>query len=328
MSNKKTSSQKIDESVAKSVNFEVTVADIAKRSERRAWWVAITAIVVALILLGGYFYVLPLKEKVPYVVMADAYTGTSSVARLTADLTNHQISTSEAINRSNVAHFVLARESYDVSLLNLHDWPTVMTMATAGVKGDYTTLYSQANPANPYKIYGKDQAIRIKILSIVLLGGGPGVTPKGATVRFQRILYGKLYGATQPLDNKIATLEFSYNTNLKMDDQYRIENPLGFQVTNYRVDNDFDSTPPAEAPASPANTLQGNQPQAPAVSGSSAGAVDALPPGPLPQSAAPLQSQQPMQPQAMAPPQQAARPGVQQGAVSRTPQDNTNGVGH
>jgi type IV secretion system protein VirB8 len=253
------SSKKIDESIAKSVNFEVTVADLAKRSERRAWWVAFTAIVMALILAGGYFYMLPLKEKVPYIVMADAYTGTSTVARLTEDFTNRHISTSEAINRSNVAHFVLARESFDVAMMNLHDWATVLTMAGPGVAAEYTKLHSPGNPNSPYKAYGKDRAIRVKLLSIVLIGGGPNVTPKGATVRFQRSLYDKTTGLSRPIDGKIATLEFTYKPNLKMDDQYRIENPLGFQVTSYHVDNDYASSAPDEvqgAPVTAADTQQ------------------------------------------------------------------------
>jgi len=252
MADKKTSSRKIDDTVKRSVSFELTIADIAKRSERRAWWVASTAIIVALILLGGYFYVLPLKEKVPYLVMADAYTGTSTVARLTDDFANRQITTSDAINRSNVAHFVLARESYDVAIMNLHDWATVLTMSSPGVAGDYTALYAQNNPDNPYKTLGRDRAIRVKILSIVLLGGGPNVTPKGATVRFQRSLYDKQSGATQPMDSKIATMTFVYKANLTMDDQYRVENPLGFQVNDYRVDNDA-STAVAENVLSAAN---------------------------------------------------------------------------
>ena len=71
----------IERALSKSVSFELTVADIARRSERRAWRVATSALVMSLILAGGYFYILPLKEKVPYLVMADAYTGTSTVAR-------------------------------------------------------------------------------------------------------------------------------------------------------------------------------------------------------------------------------------------------------
>jgi type IV secretion system protein VirB8 len=251
MADKKTSTRKIDETVKRSVSFELTIADLAKRSERRAWWVAITAVVVALILLGGYFYMLPLKEKVPYVVMADAYTGTSTVARLTQNFTDNQITSSEAINRSNVAHFVLARESYDVAMMNLHDWATVLTMASPSVGLVYTKLYSEANPDNPFKTLGRDKAIRINILSIVLTGSGVNTTLKGATVRFQRSLYDKQTGVTQPMDSKIATLTFVYKADLKMNDQYRIENPLGFQVTDYRVDNDSSMAPPGEVPGAP-----------------------------------------------------------------------------
>ncbi|MGN2252087.1 virB8 family protein [Frateuria sp. GZRe12] len=244
----KASSRKVEEAVAKAVNYELSIADIARRSERRAWWVAFSALGMSLILAGGYFYLLPLKQKVPYLVMADAYTGTSTVARLTEDLTHRQISTSEAINRSNVAHFVMARESYDLALLNLGDWTTVQTMASPGVKADYTRLYSPMNPHNPYKAYGKDKAIRVRLLSIVLVGGGAGRAPTGATVRFQRSLYDKQSGTTQPLDSKIATMEFTYKANLQMDDRNRIENPLGFWVTSYRVDNDYATPAPAEIP--------------------------------------------------------------------------------
>jgi type IV secretion system protein VirB8 len=250
MFKKNPSTSKIDEAVAQSVNFELTVADMARRSEKRAWWVASSAVAMSLVLLGGYFYVLPLKEKVPYLVIADAYTGSSTAARLTDDTSLQRITTSEAINRSNVAHFVLAREAYDLALTNLRDWTTVLTMSSAQVAGGYTNLYSSQNPANPYKLYGKDRAVRVRILSITLIGGGVGSeTPKGATVRFQRSVYDKQSGATQPLDSKIVTLAFTYKANLKMDEQQRIENPLGFQVTDYRVDTDYASSPPEEVAA-------------------------------------------------------------------------------
>jgi type IV secretion system protein VirB8 len=293
MADKKTS-RKIDETVKRSVSFELTIADLARRSERRAWWVATSAIVVALILLGGYFYMLPLKEKVPYLVMADAYTGTSTVARMTDDAAYRQITTSEAINRSNVTHFVLARESYDVALMNLHDWATVLTMSSPGVAAAYTGLYAQNNPDNPYKTLGRDRAIRVKILSIVLVGGGPNVTPKGATVRFQRSDYDKQSGTTRPMDSKIATMTFVYKANLKMDDQYRAENPLGFQVTNYRVDDDASTAVPEEnlsALNNPPSSASAATPQAsplPASADSNPGAQPSLPSQPpIPEHEAP-----------------------------------------
>jgi len=253
MARKSPSSRNIEEAVARSVNFELSLVELRRRSERRAWLVAGSAIGLALILAGGYFQLLPLKQQVPYLVMADAYTGTSTLARLSGDPAHRRLSTSEAINRSNVAHYVMAHESYDLALLKLGDWATVQTMSAPGVKAAYARLYSSANPDNLVKALGKDTAIRVRLLSTVLLGGSADTAPKGATVRFQRSLYDKQSGLTRPLDNKIATLEFAYKANLQMDEQSRVANPLGFWVTDYRIDNDYASAPPPGIAALPSS---------------------------------------------------------------------------
>lgn len=308
---KKKSSPKIDEAVSRSVDFEVTIADMARRSEKRAWLVAGCATVSALILLGGYFYMLPLKEKVPYVVLADPYSGVSSIARLTDDLVNRRITSSEAVNRSNIAHFVLARESYDLALTNMRDWPTVMTMAAPNVSGPYRALHSPSNQYSPYKMYGANKAIRVKILSIVLVGGGVNSTPKGATVRFQRSVFDKANGGTTPLDSKIATMEFVYKTNLQMDDQSRIENPLGFQVTSYRVDNDYGDAVPVEVPQAAA-AGGATATQTPAAGAPATAPVQSMDPDDMP-SAAPA-GQVPA-----AIPVQGAQGSLQNGAIPPSP---------
>lgn len=239
----------VERAIARSVDFELTVADLARRSERRAWTVATIALAMAVALLGGYFYLLPLKEKVPYLVMADAYTGTSTVARLAGNFNDNTITASEAVNRSNVAHFILARESYDYALIRLRDWTTVYTMSAPAVAAAYTRLHAARNPDSPYNTYGKARAIRVSILSIQLLGDAKS-RPDGATVRFQRSVYDETTAVSRPLDSKIATLQFTYKTNLSMDEKDRIENPLGFQVTSYRVDNDYAAAPPIQDTAS------------------------------------------------------------------------------
>lgn len=240
----------VEEAVSKAVNYEVTVADLARRSERRAWYVAFAATTMALILAAGYFYMLPLKEKVPFLVMADAQAGTAAVARLDEDFRNRSITASEAINRSQIAHFVTMRESYDVAMMNLRDWRAVHSMSSPEVGRAYGASHAPNNPDSPFNTLGRNRAIRVAILSIVLLEADDG-TPQGATVRFQRSVYDNASGATRPLDSKIATLGFTYNLNLKLDDKDRIENPLGFQVTSYRVDSDFAPSPPLASEASP-----------------------------------------------------------------------------
>lgn len=248
MLEKRSATPQVDAAIAKAVNFEVTIADLARRSERRAWRVAWAAILMSIILASGYFLFLPLKEKVPYLVMADAYTGTSTVARLTGNLGGHAITASEALNKSNIAHFVMARESYDYSQFGQQDWNTVHAMGTPLVTAGYARLFTRTNPDNPQTRFGKSKSIRVKILSLQLHDPAEvGGTPKSATVRFQRSLYDKAAGSSTPLDSKIASVEFSYNTGLKMDEPNRILNPLGFQVTSYRVDNDYAASPPLES---------------------------------------------------------------------------------
>src|SRR5690606_4872633 len=123
------------------------------RSERRAWIVAWCAIVMSLLLAGGYFLFLPLKEKVPYLVMADPYTGTATVARLVGNFQDRDVTTEEAINKSNVAQFVLARESYDSGLIGERNWRTTLSMAGTAVASPYIALHSETNPEQPARIY-------------------------------------------------------------------------------------------------------------------------------------------------------------------------------
>jgi type IV secretion system protein VirB8 len=250
MFEKKRPGQATGEAVARAVNYETSIADLARRSERRAWWVAMVASATALLLGAGYLRVMPLKERVPFLVMADAYSGNATVARIDADFRHRSITASEAIARANVASFVSLRESYDVAMMNLRDWRAVHGMSAPDVGREYSALHAANNPRSPWNTYGRGRAIRVRILSIQLIDGADG-TPGGATVRFQRSVYDKTSGATRPLDSRIATLGFTYNLALTMDEPDRLENPLGFQVTSYRVDNDYAPVPPAESEPAP-----------------------------------------------------------------------------
>ncbi|MGB9101263.1 MAG: type IV secretion system protein [Stenotrophomonas indicatrix] len=232
-------SPKVEQSVAKAVSYEITVADMARRSERRAWWVATGSLLMSLALAGGYYYMLPLKEKVPFLVMADAYTGTATVARLRGTFQGETITSNEAVNRSNVAQYVLARESYDSAVMGLRDWELVFVMSSGPVAQSMRQRYAGNNPQNPFVMYGREKAIRVKILSITPLGTEANGSFRGASVRIQRSLLDKRGGAATYLDNQLVTMRFEYNQNLALSEQDRVLNPLAFQVTEYRVDNDY-----------------------------------------------------------------------------------------
>jgi type IV secretion system protein VirB8 len=261
---KEVDSGKVGQAVRNAVSYEITVADMARRSERRAWWVAISSLILSLLLAGGYYFMLPLKEKVPFLVMADAYTGTATVAHLVGNFQNQDITVNEAINRSNVAQYVMARESYDYAITGLRDWRQVFVMSTPQAVSDYRQLFANGSANDPRRVYGKNRAIRVKILSLAPMKTGPNGSFRAAAVRIQRDIFDKTSGTSQFLDNKYITLEFTYLKSMKLDEQDRIINPLGFQVTGYRVDNDYGKAVPVVDPAAPPETTAPAAPAAPA----------------------------------------------------------------
>lgn len=268
MFGKQKNTPQVENTAAKGINFEVTIADIARRSEKRAWTVAWVAVVIVLIMLGGLIYILPLKKEVPYLILADAYTGQATVATLRGDFTSkNSITTSEAVNRANIAQYITARESFDVAMMTLRDWELVHVMSSPDVRAAYSATHARTNPESPFKLYGKDKAVRVKILSMQPERRGQGENVRtSATVRFQRVLYDKRNGDTKPLDSKIARLVFTYKPNLEMSEKQRYNNPLGFQVVEYVVDNDYAASPPVENPVAadvqmqPGYPVQGGQP--------------------------------------------------------------------
>ncbi|QMT44347.1 virB8 family protein [Neisseria dentiae] len=249
MFKKKEKTPKVAESVAKARSFELSVSEAAKKSEKRAWVITVFSLVLTLIFGAAIMLMLPLKQEVPYVVYVDHTSGTSTVSRLQGDFKNNKITGSEAVNRSNIAQFVMARESYDWDLTNISSWNKVLAMSAGNVGLAYRNQFAENNPNNPNKIYGKNLSIRTKIRNIILVhGNGNQQDPTGATVYFDRYVYNKEKHTLQPLDKQVATMTFAYQPNLKMAEQYRYDNPLGFQVTHYQVDTDIIGKP-AEEPA-------------------------------------------------------------------------------
>lgn len=237
----------VQRTVSASASFEVTIGELARKSERRAWFVAFASLLMSLILAGGYYYMLPLKEKVPYVVMSDPFSGTASVAALRDDPFYRSTIANETLARANVANYVTARESFDAELLKARDWNQVNVMSSGDQQRAFASMLAENNPSSPAKFVRANQALRVQISSIT--GIYEAGRMAGATVRIQRNLYDRTSGAMEPIDRRLITLAFSYNPRLNLNERHRWLNPLGFVVTQYRSDLDLSATGPGNLDA-------------------------------------------------------------------------------
>lgn len=200
-------------------------AEIAavKRSEKRAWRVAIGAGAIAGLAVLAVALLTPLKTVEPFVVQVDRIGSASTVTLLNTK----SIGANEALDKYWLARYVNYREEY----LNQTSYGNFVATRLLSAQPVGTAYFQQVNPENPQSPtsrYGTRGTVEIEVTSITFIG------KNHAQVRFIR--REKRQADALPVESRwIATVAYQYlNPPLKEAD--RLINPVGFQVTDYRLD--------------------------------------------------------------------------------------------
>lgn len=193
------------------------------RSRRAAWRVAAGAAVLTAAALAAVVALVPLKRVEAFVLRVDNATGAVDVV---TTLRDGQASYGEAVDRYFLNKYVLAREAYEYETLQTA-YDTTALLSGADVQREYAALFD--GPKARDKVLANRVRIVARVRSIA-----PGTTRNTALVRFAtRAVHGD--GTSEPEESLVATVGFRYVAG-PMREQDRLVNPLGFQVTSYRVD--------------------------------------------------------------------------------------------
>lgn len=206
--------------------------DIARRNRNSrsfAWIVASVMSVVAVGALGTLALLVPLKTYEPYMVVVDKTTGFVEVKRPMAE---GPLSQDEAVTTFNVVRYVKARETYDPKALK-DNFDLAQLLATGDAERDLLNLYTPSNPQNPLKVLGTGAEISVSIKSVTFPNN------RTALVRFST----DEKTATDVISrNWVSLVRFRY-TAAPMRNEWRFDNPLGFQVVEYRRDQETAPSP-------------------------------------------------------------------------------------
>ena len=210
------------------LDFETSLSYMAKKSNQRAWIVAFFSVIVALASVLAVSFLTPLKTVEPYVIRVDNVTG---MVDILTTLNEEKITSNEAIDKHFITQYVKAREGYYYDMLN-KDYVLVQLLSSPEVASDYRLIYEGEN-ARDAELKNNYQ-IDPQILSIVL-NNSNGV--KIATTRLKLKIFNK---STQGIVEKMIVVTLSYDYFLEaIREQDRLDNPLGFKVLNYRVDEEI-----------------------------------------------------------------------------------------
>ena len=201
-----------------------SVTDDLERSNRRAWLVAIIAALIALLEALALVLLVPLKTVEPYTLLVDRQTGNiETLAPLNAQV----VTPDDALTRSMVVQYVIARESFTSETIQ-DDFRKVSLWSAPKVGEQYRQAISETNSNSPLAYLPSGSTIRTEVKSLSLLREGR------YQVRYLTQAMSAQGRASAP-QHWIAIVDFAFS-GAQMSEADRYVNPLGFQVTFYRRD--------------------------------------------------------------------------------------------
>jgi type IV secretion system protein VirB8 len=205
--------------------WENEIVKKAKRSRTFAWFVTMIFGVITLLSLTALVMLVPLKSFEPYIVEVDRNTGYIEVKTgLTrpAKLTDQQ-----AVTQASVVRYIRSREGYDPFAIQ-ENFGIAALLSTGDAARELQELYSAGNSQNPARVLGKNKRVTVDVKSVTFSNAST------ALVRFSTTEKSDTDAVTRHF---ISVVRYRY-TETPATNDWRFENPLGFQVYNYRRDQE------------------------------------------------------------------------------------------
>ena len=206
--------------------FNKSEIDMVRRNSKIAWRIAIGCLVITGMAIGAVAALTPLKTVQPYVIRVDNNTGATEIV---TTLKQSEKTYGEVIDKYWLAQYIKYRESYDWQTIQT-TYDATMLLSAQPVQQEFAKIYTDNNPNAPHKILKDRFKVIVNVKAISFVG-------QMAQIRFDKQLIpltGDLSKTTPP-QQLIATVAFDY-ANQPMQEKDRLVNPLGFQITSYRVD--------------------------------------------------------------------------------------------
>lgn len=168
-------------------------------------------------------YLFPLKEKVPYLYAFDKATG--EVTKI-GTLEPTTLSANWELSRYFLMNYVINYESYHYENIDI-PYQMIWAQSSENVKKQYEEQVNSSNNNSPYRMYGKDKYITVRVISINRLNDNT------VDVKFEKKLHDRAANTEQMIQKEaIIKWEFSQaQTTQRMLDR----DPLGFKVNYYQV---------------------------------------------------------------------------------------------
>ena len=172
----------------------------------------------------------PLKTVEPFVIQIDERSGVTQVVETSA---KESLKENVAVDNFFLWRYVRARENYDRASL-AYNWETVRVLSEPNMFNAYSTLMSTQNPDGPITRLADVGMRTVSNATITHLQSA--TTNKYARVDFT--VEESRRGTVTAKFRATAKIEYAYYNNLELVQADRLQNPLGFLVVNYQLEEE------------------------------------------------------------------------------------------
>ena len=178
---------------------------------------------LSIVSIGVVAYVINTKRFDPFVIQIDDTTG---MAKIVNPINSEILNGNEALAQYFIKKYVVARETYNPVDFTTLAKKTVRLLSANSIYWEYRG-YLRNEEVNPAIKYGQKNTTFLVVKSWSKLNDNKYILrfSINETAQARRVY------------NKIAVVEFKY-VPMELTEKDKDINPLGFQVTGYRVDDD------------------------------------------------------------------------------------------
>ncbi len=178
---------------------------------------------LSIVSIGVLAYVINTKRFDPFVIQIDDTTG---MAKIVNPINSKILNGNEALAQYFIKKYVVARETYNPVDFTTLAKKTVRLLSANSIYWEYRG-YLKNEEVNPAIKYGQKNTTFLVVKSWSKLNDNKYILrfSTNETAQARRVF------------NKIAVVEFKY-IPMELTEKDKDINPLGFQVTGYRVDDD------------------------------------------------------------------------------------------
>lgn len=178
---------------------------------------------LSIVSIGVVAYVINTKRFDPFVIQIDDTTG---IARVVNPLSSNVLSGNDALAQYFIKKYIIARETYNPVDFSTEAKRVVRLLSSNSIYWDYRG-YLKNEAVDPTIKYGQKNTTYLVVKSWSKQPGNKYI---------MRFSINETAGAMKVF-NKIAVVEFQY-LPMELTESDKDVNPVGFQVTGYRMDDD------------------------------------------------------------------------------------------